>query len=182
LRPTEEFFELLFAHRRGTTLVASYGDSFRPPVWRRRRFMADGAAVASEWVLNHMRGHHAHVEPHNGELQYAAVVKFDSEAIVHLALTSTPPSLALTWGDPQTVQGVWLFKEPVQWFPNSNLSHAIARRLGGRAAARIVVPGTPAGPIAQESVSLVRVTSIYHVPERLHEALRKSRRAGGTKP
>jgi hypothetical protein len=179
---TEEFFELVLGNRRWITLVASYDDPFRPPVWRQRWFAPHDAAAASAWVLNDMRGHHAYVEPHGGGRQYAAVVKFEGEAIANLALTSTPPSLALTWGDPQTVQAVWLFDEPVQWFPSSNLSHAIARRLGGRAAARILVPETRAGPIAHDYVNLVPVTRADHIPERLRADLRKGRGTGGAKP
>ena len=88
-----------------------------------------------------MYGRKAYVSASHRGFQHAAVVKLSNAAVLRLAFFPIPPTLAVTWGSPQVLHAVWLFSELVQ-ARLPILSDALARRVGGSAAARILVPGT----------------------------------------
>jgi hypothetical protein len=91
-----------------------------------------------------------------------------------LAVFALPPTFAVLSAMDEPLYAVWALAKAVRWY-NSNLSHALARRLSPSAVNRIPVPGTKNWELA-ERFRLVEVSSEAHAPEDLELRLKSMRR------
>lgn len=169
---TTEFFEWVLGAR-DRTEVRSRDYYSRGPTWARRTFGPDQAAETAAWVMSERGRVHAEVPVHERGNQYAAAVKVQPPVVVGLALCPVTPTLAVIAEGEKIVYAAWLFRRPVRWFAGSNLSHALARRIGARPTTRIPVPGTGSSDGGPRGLQIVG--GCLYDPETIEATLRRTR-------
>jgi hypothetical protein len=168
---TRQFFELLDQAAAPLTIYSHC------EIWKGRQWTdcrVPNPDYGARWVHEKQKGRYAYASAATNGQQTAAAVKLVARsAAVDLATFVLPPTFAVVSANDQPLYAIWAFSEPVRWYA-SNLSHAIARRLGASATARIPVAGTREWPLT-EPYRLVEVTETPYVPAQLEARLRSLR-------
>lgn len=170
---TERFFELLLGTS-ATATMYSHCEIWKGRQWHTSTVTGRHPTYAANWVHKQQNGHAAYVTAGSAWEQIAAAVKLSGEtAALDLAFFPVPPTFAVITTEEDPLYAVWSFNEAVRWYPGANLSHALARRLGGSATNRIPVPGTRAWPLSP--FMLTEVKSEFYDPEELRARLKSIR-------
>lgn len=157
-------------------VVMSHQQEWKGRAWARKVFNRNALEAAADWTLDEMSGVEAYVpaaRPHYYWEGMAAVVKLPASRAVDLASFPVQPSFAVSYGE-SLLQAVWLLNDKGERFEARSLSQAIARRLGGGAAARLRVPGTKHSSEEQRA-KLILAHELPHACHDVQAALRRVR-------
>lgn len=143
--------------------------------WETRTCSGLTAQKSLEWIGN---GERAFTPIHSQVGQWAAAVKLpQGQGSAALACFEPAPTFAVVRDDDRTVYAVWLYDRAIRWFAGANLSHAIARRLDARPAARIPVGGsTHWNGHNSTPCRMLTVSAQIYDPDDLQRAVRRQRR------
>jgi hypothetical protein len=172
---SRRFFELLL--KPGLTIgIHSYCAIWRARQWSECCVSNVCPDYAARWVHEEQGGAYAYASAasHPGGQIALAVKLIGPTAASDLAVFALPATFAVLSAMDEPLYAVWALAKAVRWC-NSNLPHALARRLSASAVNRIPVPGTKNWELA-ERFRLVEVSGEAHAPEDLELRLKSMRR------